>query len=564
MSESFAELLEESLQSIEMSPGSIVTGTIVDIDDDWVVVHAGLKSEGVIPKGQFLNETGDFDVNVGDQIKVAMEVIDDGWGETRLSREKAKRAESWQKLENAIENNEIVHGIISGKVKGGFTVDIEEVRAFLPGSLVDVRPLRDTAHLEGKPLEFKVIKIDQKRNNVVVSRRAVLEDENSQEREQLLASMEEGQSILGIVKNLTDYGAFVDLGGVDGLLHITDMSWKRIKHPSEMVNVGDEIDVRILRFDKEKNRVSLGMKQLGDDPWVDIIQRYPPETKVMARITNLTDYGCFAEIQEGVEGLVHVSEMDWTNRNIHPSKVVSVGDEVEVMILEIDENRRRISLGIKQCKPNPWEQFEVSNDKGQRIKGSIKSITDFGIFIGLDGGIDGLVHLSDISWTDPGEEAVRNYSKGEEIETLILSVDAERERISLGIKQLEKDPFADFLESNSRGSIVKAKVLQIEEREATLELAADVLVMLKSSDMSVDRVDDARKVLSQGDEIEVKLTNVDSKNRHIGVSIKAIAMDEERQAVRDHKKKEDVKSGSATIGDLIKAEMEKGEEGEEG
>ena len=560
MSESFAELLEESLQSIEMSPGSIVTGTIVDIDDDWVVVHAGLKSEGVIPKDQFLNETGEFDLSVGDQIKVAMEVIDDGWGETRLSREKAKRAESWQKLENAIENNEIVNGIISGKVKGGFTVDIEEVRAFLPGSLVDVRPLRDTIHLEGKPLEFKVIKIDQKRNNVVISRRAVLEDENSQEREQLLSSMEEGQSILGIVKNLTDYGAFVDLGGVDGLLHITDMSWKRIKHPSEMVNVGDEIDVRILRFDKEKNRVSLGMKQLGDDPWVDIIQRYPQETKTMARITNLTDYGCFAEIQEGVEGLVHVSEMDWTNRNIHPSKVVSVGDEVEVMILEIDENRRRISLGIKQCKPNPWEQFEVSNEKGQRIKGNIKSITDFGIFIGLDGGIDGLVHLSDISWTDPGEEAVRNYSKGEEIETLILSVDAERERISLGIKQLEKDPFADFLESNSRGSIVKAKVLEVEEREATLELAADVLVVLKSSDISVDRVDDARKVLSQGDEIEVKLTNVDSKNRHIGVSIKAIAIDEERQAVRDHKKKEDVKSGSATIGDLIKAEMEKGEE----
>ena len=560
MSESFAELLEESLQSIEMSPGSIVTGTIVDIDDDWVVVHAGLKSEGVIPKDQFLNETGEFDLSVGDQIKVAMEVIDDGWGETRLSREKAKRAESWQKLENAIENNEIVNGIISGKVKGGFTVDIEEVRAFLPGSLVDVRPLRDTVHLEGKPLEFKVIKIDQKRNNVVVSRRAVLEDENSQEREQLLASMEEGQSILGIVKNLTDYGAFVDLGGVDGLLHITDMSWKRIKHPSEMVNVGDEIDVRILRFDKEKNRVSLGMKQLGDDPWVDIIQRYPQETKTMARITNLTDYGCFAEIQEGVEGLVHVSEMDWTNRNIHPSKVVSVGDEVEVMILEIDESRRRISLGIKQCKPNPWEQFEVSNDKGERIKGNIKSITDFGIFIGLDGGIDGLVHLSDISWTDPGEEAVRNYSKGEEIETLILSVDAERERISLGIKQLEKDPFADFLESNSRGSIVKAKVLEVEEREATLELAADVLVVLKSSDISVDRVDDARKVLSQGDEIEVKLTNVDSKNRHIGVSIKAIVIDEERQAVRDHKKKEDVKSGSATIGDLIKAEMEKGEE----
>ena len=425
---------------------------------------------------------------------------------------------------------------------------------------MDVRPLRDTLHLEGKPLEFKVIKIDQKRNNVVVSRRAVLEDENSQEREQLLASMEEGQSILGIVKNLTDYGAFVDLGGVDGLLHITDMSWKRIKHPSEMVNVGDEIDVRILRFDKEKNRVSLGMKQLGDDPWVDIIQRYPPETKALAKITNLTDYGCFAEIQEGVEGLVHVSEMDWTNRNIHPSKVVSVGDEIEVMILEIDEDRRRISLGIKQCKPNPWEEFEVANEKGQRIRGNIKSITDFGIFIGLEGGIDGLVHLSDISWIEPGEEAVRNYSKGEEIETLILSVDADRERISLGIKQLEKDPVADFIESHSRGSIVRAKVLEVEDREATLELAPDVLVVLKSSDMSLERVDDARKLLNQGDDIEVKLTNVDSKNRHLGVSIKAIAIDEERQAVRDHKKKEEVKSGSATIGDLIKAEMEKGEE----
>lgn len=560
MSESFAELLEESLQSLEMSPGSIVTGTVVEIDDDWVVVHAGLKSEGVIPKDQFRDERGNIELNVGDQIKVAMEIIDDGWGETRLSREKAKRAESWQKLENAIENDEVVNGIISGKVKGGFTVDIEEVRAFLPGSLVDVRPLRDTLHLEGKPLEFKVIKIDQKRNNVVVSRRAVLEAENSQEREQLLASMEEGQSILGIVKNLTDYGAFVDLGGVDGLLHITDMSWKRIRHPSEMVNVGDEIDVRILRFDKEKNRVSLGMKQLGDDPWVNIVQTYPRETKVTARITNLTDYGCFAEIQEGVEGLVHVSEMDWTNRNIHPSKVVSVGDELEVMILEIDEERRRISLGIKQCKPNPWEQFEISNEKGQKIRGNIKSITDFGIFIGLEGGIDGLVHLSDISWTQQGEEAVRSYSKGEEIETLILSVDSERERISLGIKQLEKDPFSDFLESNARGNLVTAKVLEVEEKEAILELAEDVVVTLKAADMSVERVDDARKVLSSGDEVEVKLTNVDPKNRSIGVSIKAITVDEEKQAVKDHKKKEQTKSGSATIGDLIKAEMQKEEE----
>ena len=559
MSESFAELLEESLQSIQMSPGSIVTGTVVDIDDDWVVVHAGLKSEGVIAKSQFLNERGEFNLSVGDQIKVAMEVIDDGFGETRLSREKARRAESWQKLEQAIENNEVVTGIINGKVKGGFTVDIEEVRAFLPGSLVDVRPLRDTLHLEGKPLEFKVIKIDQKRNNVVVSRRAVLEDENSQEREELLASMEEGQSILGIVKNLTDYGAFVDLGGVDGLLHITDMSWKRIRHPSEMVSVGDEIDVRILRFDKEKNRVSLGMKQLGDDPWVDIIQRYPQGARVNARVTNLTDYGCFAEIQEGVEGLVHVSEMDWTNRNIHPSKVVSVGDQTEVMILEIDEERRRISLGIKQCNANPWDEFDSLNDKGEKIKGSIKSITDFGIFIGLQGGIDGLVHLSDISWTEPGEVAVRRYSKGEEVETLILSVDSDRERISLGIKQLEKDPFSDYLESNAKGSVVKARVVEVNEKEATLELASEVQVVLKASDISLDRIEDVRQVLKVDEEIEVKLTNVDPKNRMISVSVKAIGMDEEKQAVREHKKQEQVKSGSATIGDLIKAEMEKGD-----
>jgi small subunit ribosomal protein S1 len=559
MSESFAELLEESLQSIQMSPGSIVTGTVVDIDDDWVVIHAGLKSEGVIAKSQFLNERGEFNLSVGDQIKVAMEVIDDGFGETRLSREKARRAESWQKLEQAIENNEVVTGIINGKVKGGFTVDIEEVRAFLPGSLVDVRPLRDTLHLEGKPLEFKVIKIDQKRNNVVVSRRAVLEDENSQEREELLASMEEGQSILGIVKNLTDYGAFVDLGGVDGLLHITDMSWKRIRHPSEMVSVGDEIDVRILRFDKEKNRVSLGMKQLGDDPWVDIIQRYPQGARVNARVTNLTDYGCFAEIQEGVEGLVHVSEMDWTNRNIHPSKVVSVGDQTEVMILEIDEERRRISLGIKQCNANPWDEFDSLNDKGEKIKGSIKSITDFGIFIGLQGGIDGLVHLSDISWTEPGEVAVRRYSKGEEVETLILSVDSDRERISLGIKQLEKDPFSDYLESNAKGSVVKARVVEVNEKEATLELASEVQVVLKASDISLDRIEDVRQVLKVDEEIEVKLTNVDPKNRMISVSVRAIGMDEEKQAVREHKKQEQVKSGSATIGDLIKAEMEKGD-----
>ena len=556
MSESFAELLEESLQSVEMSPGAIVTGTIVDVDDDWVVVHAGLKSEGVIPKDQFLNELGDFDLNVGDQIKVAMEVIDDGWGETRLSREKAKRAESWQKLENAIENNEIVKGVISGKVKGGFTVDIEEVRAFLPGSLVDVRPLRDTLHLEGKPLEFKVIKIDQKRNNVVVSRRAVLEDENSQEREQLLASMEEGQSILGIVKNLTDYGAFVDLGGVDGLLHITDMSWKRIKHPSEMVNVGDEIDVRILRFDKEKNRVSLGMQQLGDDPWSDIISRYPEGAKVQATITNLTEYGCFAEIESGVEGLVHVSEMDWTNKNVHPSKVVSVGDETEVMILEIDEDRRRISLGIKQCRPNPWEAFGAVHEKTQRIKGSIKSITDFGIFIGLDGGIDGLVHLSDISWNEPGEEAVRRFSKGDEIETVILAVDAERERISLGIKQLERDPFSEFLEVSDRGSIVKARVTEVSAAEAVMELAEEVIGVLKASEIDSNKIDDATKVLEVGQEIETKIIGVDRKARTISLSIKAKDEQEEREAVKDHQRQESERSGPATLGDLIKAQMD--------
>ena len=455
MSESFAELFEESLQTIEMEPGSIITGTVVEIDSEWVVVHAGLKSEGIIPRVQFLNEAGEFNLNVGDQVKVAMEVVDDGWGETRLSREKARRAESWMMLDDAFEKNEVVTGVINGKVKGGFTVDVSDIRAFLPGSLVDIRPLRETTHLEGKPLEFRVIKLDQKRNNVVVSRRAVLEQENSEEREALLSSLQEGQDVKGIVKNLTDYGAFVDLGGVDGLLHITDMAWRRIRHPSEMVNVGDEVNVKILKFDREKNRVSLGMKQLGEDPWVDITGRYPEGARVKATVTNLTDYGCFAEIEEGVEGLVHVSEMDWTNKNIHPSKVVNVGDEVEVMVLDIDEERRRISLGIKQCRPNPWEEFGIHHAKNDRITGNIKSITDFGIFIGLEGGIDGLVHLSDISWNEPGETALRRYSKGEQIETIILSVDPERERISLGVKQLDQDPFTDYTALNDRGSIVK-------------------------------------------------------------------------------------------------------------
>jgi small subunit ribosomal protein S1 len=560
MSESFADLFAESLQTIEMAPGSIVTGTVVDIDDDWVVVHAGLKSEGVIPKNQFLNEEGVCNLNIGDQVKVAMEVVDDGFGETRLSREKAKRAESWEQLEEASEKSEVVIGIINGKVKGGFTVDVNDIRAFLPGSLVDIRPLRETAHLEGKPLEFKVIKLDQKRNNVVVSRRAVLEDENSHEREELLASMQEGQDVKGIVKNLTDYGAFVDLGGVDGLLHITDMAWKRIRHPSEMVNVGDEVGVRILKFDREKNRVSLGMKQLGDDPWVNIIRRYPEGARVTATITNLTDYGCFAEIEEGVEGLVHVSEMDWTNKNIHPSKVVSVGDETEVMVLDIDEERRRISLGIKQCRPNPWEEFSIQHAKSDRISGNIKSITDFGIFIGLDGGIDGLVHLSDISWNEPGETAVRRYSKGEQIETIILSVDPERERISLGIKQLDKDPFSDFTTEYDRGAKVVGKVVEVQPNEATLELAEEVLGVLKAAEISVDRVEDARTVLKEGEEVEVKIISIDRKNRSIGLSIKSKDIEEERQAVKDHQKQETDRSGPATLGDLIKAQMNQKED----
>jgi len=560
MSESFADLFEESLNTIEMAPGSIVTGTVVDIDDDWVVVHAGLKSEGVIPKNQFFNEEGVCTLSIGDQVKVAMEVVDDGFGETRLSREKARRAESWEKLEEASEQGEVVIGIINGKVKGGFTVDVNDIRAFLPGSLVDIRPLRETAHLEGKPLEFKVIKLDQKRNNVVVSRRAVLEEENSHEREELLASMQEGQDVKGIVKNLTDYGAFVDLGGVDGLLHITDMAWKRIRHPSEMVNVGDEVDVRILKFDREKNRVSLGMKQLGDDPWADIVRRYPEGARVMATVTNLTDYGCFAEIEEGVEGLVHVSEMDWTNKNIHPSKVVSVGDETEVMVLDIDQERRRISLGIKQCRPNPWESFSIAHAKSDTITGTIKSITDFGIFIGLEGGIDGLVHLSDISWNEPGETAVRRYSKGEQIETIILSVDPDRERISLGIKQMEKDPFSDYAAEHDRGDIVKGTVVEVQPKEAIIELAEDVTGLLKAVEISIDRVEDARNVLKEGEELEVKIVNLDRKNRTIGLSIKAKDIEEERQAVKDHQKQESDRAGPATLGDLIKAQMNKPEE----
>lgn len=557
MSESFADLFEESLKTIEMHPGAIITGVVLDVDSDWVTVHAGLKSEGVIPRNQFLDENGEFSIAVGDMVQVALEAVEDGFGETKLSREKAKRAEAWKTLEAAFESEEVITGVINGKVKGGFTVDVKTIRAFLPGSLVDVRPIRDTAHLEGKPLDFKVIKLDAKRNNVVVSRRAVMEQANSAEREELLKTLEEGQQVKGVVKNLTDYGAFVDLGGIDGLLHITDMAWKRIKHPSEIVNVGDEIDVKVLKFDREKNRVSLGFKQLGDDPWGDIKTRYPENTIVKGVITNLTDYGCFAELESGVEGLVHVSEMDWTNKNVHPSKIVSLGDEVDVMILDIDEERRRISLGIKQCQQNPWDAFGSQHAKGDKISGTIKSITDFGIFIGLDGNIDGLVHLSDISWTEAGEDAVRAYNKGDEIETVILAIDSERERISLGVKQLEEDPFSDFVADNDKGKIVKGTVKSIDAKAAVIDLGDDIEGTLKASEISRDKVEDVRNVLKEGEEVEVKVISVDRKNRVIGLSIKAKDQDDEQEAMRAHRDAEPAPAAAATtIGDLIKAKMD--------
>ncbi len=557
MSENFAELFEQSLKQVDMTPGAIVTGTVIDIDSDWVTVHAGLKSEGVIPRNQFLDEQGNLALAVGDEVKVALETVEDGFGETRLSREKAKRAESWMELEAAHEKNDIVTGVINGKVKGGFTVDLNNIRAFLPGSLVDVRPVRDTLHLEGQELEFRLIKLDRKRNNVVVSRRAVLESVSSEERDALLEKLQEGMSVKGIVKNLTDYGAFVDLGGVDGLLHITDMSWKRIKHPSEIVNVGDEIDVKVLKYDRERNRVSLGLKQLGEDPWVAIKARYPEHARVKAVVTNLTNYGCFAELEEGVEGLVHVSEMDWTNKNIHPSKVVQLGDEIDVMVLDIDEERRRISLGIKQCFQNPWDGFAERFQKGDKISGSIKSITDFGIFIGLDGNIDGLVHLSDISWDEAGEEAVRNYTKGDEIETVILSIDSERERISLGIKQLEEDPFTDYVGQFEKGSIVKGTVVSVDAKTAVLTLADGVEGILRASEISRDKVEDARNALKEGEEVEVKVVSVDRKNRALSLSIKAIEIDDEKAAIQEHKNSDPADVSPGTIGDLIKAEMDK-------
>ena len=556
MTESFAALFEESELNLNVEKGAVIQGVVVSIDSDWVTVDTGLKSEGVVDRAEFLNEQRELEVQVGDTVDVVVEALDNGMGQTVLSREKAKRAETWTKLEKIFEDGEIVTGVISGKVKGGFTVDIGPVRAFLPGSLVDTRPIRDTTHLEGKELEFKVIKLDAKRNNVVVSRRAVMEAESSADREALLAQLEEGQTVTGTIKNLTDYGAFVDLGGIDGLLHITDMAWKRIKHPSEVVEVGQEVTVKVLKFDKERNRVSLGLKQLGEDPWLAIMSRYPKGSIVKARVTNLTDYGCFAEIAEGVEGLVHVSEMDHTNKNIHPSKVVQIGDEVDVMVLEVDEERRRISLGIKQTRANPWEEFAKEHDKGEKVSGTIKSITDFGIFIGLPGGIDGLVHLSDISWNEQGEEAIRRYKKGDTVEAVILSVDAEGNRISLGIKQLNSDPFNDFLAANERGALVQGTVTAVDARGATVKLADEVEATLKASEINRDRVEDATKFLEVGQEVEAKIINVDRKSRSINLSIKAKDEAEEKEAVANLKTATSGQdNGPKTIGDLIKAQM---------
>ena len=555
MMESFAELFEAS-QVLDVERGAVISGTVVAIDSDWITVDTGLKSEGIVARSEFLNEQGELEVAVGDQVQVVVDTVDNGMGQTQLSREKAKRAETWNVLEKLYENNEIVTGLISGKVKGGFTVDIGSVRAFLPGSLVDTRPVRDTAHLEGKELEFKVIKLDQKRNNVVVSRRAVMESENSAEREALLSNLEEGQEVVGVVKNLTDYGAFVDLGGIDGLLHITDMAWRRIKHPSEVVEVGQELKVKVLKFDRERNRVSLGLKQLGTDPWQDVLNNYPKGTNVKARVTNLTDYGCFAEIADGIEGLVHVSEMDHTNKNIHPSKVVQIGDEIMVQILDIDEDRRRISLGIKQTMPNPWEEFDKNHQKGDKVSGTIKSITDFGIFIGLEGGIDGLVHLSDLSWTESGEEAIRNYNKGDTVEAAILSVDAEANRISLSIKQLNSDPFNEYLVSNDRGAVVKGVVTDVDAKGAKVKLAEDVEGYLRASEIQQDKVDDATTVLNVGDEVEAKIVSVDRKTRGINLSVRAKDEAEQRDAIKALSSNAAADTQPKTIGDLIKEQQQ--------
>ena len=560
MSESFADLFEESLEQVNMTPGSIITGTVVGIENDFVVVTAGLKSDGVIPIDQFKNAAGELEVAVGDEVQVALESLEDGFGETKLSRERAKRAEAWAVLAKAYEAGETVTGRISGRVRGGLTVMVNGINAFLPGSLVDTRPLRDTSHLDDQDLELKIVKLDEKSNNIVVSRRAILEEANSEEREKLLEQMEEGATLKGIVKNLTDYGAFIDLGGIDGLLHITDISWKRIKHPSEMLNVGDEIDVKVLRYDQERKRVSLGMKQLAADPWTTAIENYAVGQRVTAKVTKLADYGCFAQIGEGVEGLVHVSEMDWTNRNIHPSKVVQVGDEVEVQILDIDQQRRRISLGIKQCRENPWNAFASSTNKGDKVSGTVRSITDFGIFIGLDGGVDGLVHLSDISWDESGEEAVKRFNKGDTVEAVIQQVDAERERISLSIKALASDPFSSFAEANGKGSKVTGTVVAVDARQAEIEVAEGLNAILKVAEFARERTEDLSAELSVGDSVEAIVINVDRRNRSIFLSVKAIEAKEQQEALKAvQSAPKDMDAGATTIGDLIKEQMGKKE-----
>lgn len=557
--ESFAKLLEENLSQMDMTPGTIFDGVVININYDkgLVTIDTPFKSEGYVRLEEFTDKDGELEIKVGDSIPVALEAIEDGWGETRLSRQKAKRHEAWKVLDKAYQEGKVVKGIIYGKVKGGFTVDINSIRAFLPGSLVDVRPVRDMTSLEGKELEFKVIKLDQKRNNVVVSRRSVVESENTQERDALLEGLQEGQLITGVVKNLTDYGAFVDLGGIDGLLHITDIAWKRVKHPSEVLSVGQELQVKVLRFDRDRMRVSLGLKQLGEDPWVGVARRYPEGTRVVGRVTNIADYGCFVELEAGIEGLVHVSEMDWTNRNVHPSKIVSPGEEVEVMVLDIDEERRRISLGLKQCKASPWDAFASTHNKGDKIVGKIKSITDFGIFIGLDGGIDGLVHLSDISWNMAGEEAVQSYKKGDEVEAVVLSVDPERERISLGIKQLLADPYSNYLSENAKGTVVIGKVIEVDAKGAKIALAEGVEGYLRASELARDRVEDARSVLNIGDEVEAKFVGVDRKNRTILLSVKAKESQEEADALSAYSKGD---SSATTLGDLLKEHIKEKDE----
>jgi small subunit ribosomal protein S1 len=555
--ESFAALFEESLARQEMRAGEVITAEVVRIDQNFVVVNAGLKSESYISIDEFKNDRGEIEVGPGDYVAVAIEALEDGYGETRLSREKAKRLAAWQDLEKAMEEGRLVEGLVNGKVKGGLTVMINGIRAFLPGSLVDIRPVKDTNPFEGKQLEFKVIKLDRKRNNVVVSRRAVLEESQGEERQKLLETLKEGAVVKGIVKNITDYGAFVDLGGIDGLLHITDLAWRRVKHPTEVVNVGDELDAKVLKFDQEKNRVSLGLKQLGEDPWVGLSRRYPPGTRLFGKISNLTDYGAFVEIESGIEGLVHVSEMDWTNKNVHPAKVVQVGDEVEVMILEIDEDRRRISLGMKQCKPNPWEEFSQNANKGDKVRGQIKSITDFGIFIGLAGGIDGLVHLSDLSWSEPGEDAVRKYKKGDEVEAVVLSIDVERERISLGIKQLEGDPFSNYVSTHDKGAVVEGVVTAIDPKGAVVTLDGNIEAYLRASEVSRDRVEDIRSHLKEGDEVSAMIINIDRKNRNINLSVKAKDAAEEAEAVQKHGADSKDSAGKTNLGALLKAKLGK-------